>query len=631
MNNNQSSSQFDKEWQEFADAITPEAADPSPLFIANLGARLQKEAPQSNILSSVKMFANTTKAKLALFSGSLAVMLVLAGGVGFGYYLWRNTTVLPNSDQLLADIAAANSSFRNNSGNSRGGAEIATMMAPAADQKMSLMIYREKSFNSSTEQVTKGPAQSKCFGGDPYAKLSSYTRSNADYQAKDGKYYAKFELRDGNNQVIDYALTKPGEVVYYRGGSYAVKVTNQPSFMPLAATRESLSVTQDSIAPVSGPVVGQSEPAVVEGSAGSGNTGTGAMPTDPAPQVNPEPSPEPAKPDVESLFGTNAKVIGEVTENGKQYYVVTWEMTQSCTGDAVSVTSDSNAKDPNAELIITRALAQKDNLQIAETSLYLNAIADGNLITKSRIASESRNAELSEISSSFNDLNGVQIKTFDYRDYQAKGKFYDAEMRKQLANLNVSTLVPTAPIFTNKSIYSGRVNTRTYESFWTDAAFYGNSAASVDMRNQENSWRNNTEAQRLDPELILNASSKDGLKSLSVSSYNAGTKANELAANHGFQDLKGQTSKIKVNGIEQNVQLYTQNFEKIADCPDCTPQFIIVLERAEATYVATYNGFKDIGKNASVIAAEQMFNQLDESKLTDIINLFETQNPLIAI
>lgn len=423
-----------KEAQKTLEAFSWEAGRPNPRFRKMLKRQVLAAARQPKLIFIFTNAMETvTKAKWGTLAiaGLAGLLLLGAGGTG-AYLYWQNkNNTTPNfisQEEALKRLYLA----RNASSQAKmNGAEVASANDGSArgdDSEALGMIYQDfdEVLTHYVMSTTNGPKAETCPMFTTYTmgvgdlNTDSYSSDYYSYYS-DSVYLSKGVERLGDELEITRVSTDKYSLEYL-GGDYAVKFIYPEGEDPF------LRITEEELVEAV-PVEGVSEPGY--GDEGSSNVG-GDVVDDMAV----------AEPTIEDMFGPDAIVDGPIEENGKYYYMVTFEMDgSSCDsigGVPVSLSSRMAAEDNSeyvssgVEKVVIRAKIDAEDGLWSKQEVYTNSIADENLVTIVESTNESRRAEPWEVQGLFVfdgdvEIREIQMPDYDYVEPDEKAEIQSAD------------------------------------------------------------------------------------------------------------------------------------------------------------------------------------------------------------
>ncbi len=297
-------------------------------------------------------------------------------------------------------------------------------------------MYNQSVYTYSRQEFTFGPKIGECSQynyipgiGDTISE--SYYYSSAWKENEPSKYYSKYISKTKDGQILDYSLSD-GSVSYeYHGGTYAVKtvyplVEEQP-LLRIPSTEEELKM----LVP--------------------GNVPSDIVPISEIPTQEPSPTPMPIDEQIASMFGNPDSIaVEKVTENGIEYYVITYSDPYICAGGSLlsssrGLTMEYSQPTTNPVKVLTKAWVTPDTFSIVKQASYVTMISPENLITQTKYINDTQSIAFEKVANLFNfDLN-VEVKEIIIPKSPAYGTDeYYAKIGEFVAQNPVVILTPTS-------------------------------------------------------------------------------------------------------------------------------------------------------------------------------------------
>lgn len=539
--NNESEKEMQKLFEEYA---TPRAE-----FVDTLKSRVLSEAdthrPHSNLITSFIM-----KLSPKVFQLGAVAVVATVGIAASTYQFWYKAPTTAEQDAILAKIAQANLSTK------KEGTKDATATMLSADEKISALYIRnpeERTYNYKKTKTTYeiGDALNRCSMMVPYQGAVSAEEYSEYYTTKDEMFplYTKNVSYSGSN-IYDYLLIADSTQWLYKGGSYAVQLKNVERVMPLAYM--SGVAEKDEAADVAAPPVDGTEQTLIA-----------------LPEKTPVPTETDPKEIIKNYFGEDAKILGTVTENGKEYYKVQWSYMGGCTtkneGDeSRSVTSmDFNQK------IVVVALADTKDFSIDQETIYLDAVKNSNMLySRNTVEESSTVSSFDAVKSDFTFNLSSDIRTIDASAYK-----YDEEYRKAVLEYlpkNVSNVVYLSGKYTLQSLSSSYVTlVPEPQKYMIDRAFYSSLAYGQTQYNDaKDMFKPYLEEGKTYPQVQLSYNGTGAFSWLSISELSSQFKGvaaiTELGIEKSSLSDKGTTT-IALNGESVTAELFEMTQSSVAD------------------------------------------------------------------
>jgi hypothetical protein len=522
---------------DFLTAMQPDAITPDSVFLQDLEARLISRAtaePSPTLFSYILSFMKNPNKYMAV---GAAVMLTAAVAVGAGtwsFYSSQNNTLkaLPNSEAILQEIVAA--------GAQKPSTGAPTGKLAASDSRIAstmLVAPRRLGYYYDAATYVYGPKADVCGNSRAY-KIPSYTTEYYEFNgAKSEETYSKSIITDNQGKLLDYRLTTPTGNYLYKGGSFAVKMINEPKFNILAA--ESLR----------------------SGAAATDKTTESSSKTLPAD----EPAQEPKAPSIKDYFGDNAKVIGEEIIDGALNYVVVWEYENFCS-------------ETEKMQMVNKTWMKKDGFRYTKQEMYVSSIKPENLIAGTTYKYDQGTPAFSEVSSKFDfAYKNVNLRTVDAQEYVTGSAKYNAALSKFLKEKGVTLLKPVDTKYAVQLFTSDILGLPTAEAYLKERDFFRNDAIGEQDYKQTKDIYSYQQDLSIMP--LANLAFERGGKNwrnLLVNSFK-GLDAATIEKNILNQDLVKSDIKITIDSQSVDARAYTYKAEKgTKPCPDCATDWTVV-------------------------------------------------------
>lgn len=439
-----------------------EEGTPRHAFKQNLKKQVLAEySHQPNFIQSIIM-AISFKQKALL--GAVSA-LVLTGALASGGYVYY-ANIQPNiSEDVLAQIAENYSQQNTQNQNGKRSADARLASSTAETMLYRPPVDREYNYQVRKDTFTLGNAYNKCTPLVPVTsdvktvEYAEWYKKKDDWQAEysESKTISEGNATNSQGLVKDYTLTAGTTRWEYKGGSYAIKVINTPRYDILATVRPANVAEGDTTISAPAP---DNQTSNVD-----------------APQEKPATTQTPAE-KIKSIFGEDAKVIGQITKDGKKYYQIQWSFQATCeipqvSETAVGVAVQNIAPDQiGTKKVIVQALANQTSMDIEEESMFLENTNSQSLIFTKNAQIERKTITEAEAKARFTFPFNVEIKQLDQKVFDS-GDYFINQMKTYLQQKNIAVLSPLAADFTITGLSTSSVEPyRELSKHLTDRAFY---------------------------------------------------------------------------------------------------------------------------------------------------------------
>ena len=465
-----------KEAQKTLEAFSWEAGRPNPRFRRMLKGKVLAAATQPklifNFLNAMGNLVNAKWSTLAI-AGLAGLVLLGAGGTGAFLY-WQNQNKDTNTPNLLTQTEALKHLYamRNavdqanltsaemastNDGSAKG--DDSEGLGPIDDYNN--MFYHYLTTTNYGQKLDECPMYSAFTMGAAVSTVSGTESYTSDYYSysSDGWYWSKGVERLGDYQEITRLSTDTYSLEYL-GGDYAIKFI-YPEVDPNLIADERSKATE-----------GETEP-------GYGDEGVSADEpvTDDGSDVTDDAD---AEPTIEDMFGPDAVVEGPVEENGRYYYIVTYEMDGSvCDQQPIAISSSRGPEGVNGpsqsgiQKVITKSWVDAEDGMWGRQEFYADSVSEENLITRMESTTESRNAELSEVEDFFTFNENVEIREIQIPNYV----YEETDEKEEIQSADDPVLLLSSAVkgeLTLQDIYVTEYNYERYSfpNVYEDRAFF---------------------------------------------------------------------------------------------------------------------------------------------------------------
>lgn len=580
--NNESEKELQKLFEEVA---TPRAE-----FVNTLKTRVLSEAdthrPHSNLITLLFM-----KLSPKMFQIGAVAVVATVGIAASTYQYWYKTPMTAEQDAILAKIAQANVATK------KEGSKDTTATMLAGDEKMSALYIRnpeERKYNFKKTKTTYsiGAALNKCSMMVPYSGAISAEEYFEYYTTKEEMFplYTKNIQYSGSN-IYDYTLIADKDQWLYKGGDYAVHMKNVERITPLAymtglQENDALPVDESSLEGEDKTLIAPPE----------------TTPTD----IDP-------KQIIKNYFGEDARVLGMVNQDGKEYYKVQWSYMGGCGTKSEGDMSRSVSSVEFDQKMVVTALADATDYSIDQETLYLDSVKDGNMLYSRHTT------EITETVSSFDEIrNEFSFNlTNNVRTIDASTFGYDKEYRKAVLGYlpkNVTDVVYLSSKYTLQSLSSSYVSfIPETQAYLIDRAFYSTQAyGQIQYNDAKGMFDLYLEEGRVYPQVQLSYNGTGNFSWLSISELKADVKGIAAVESLGIEkktlSVKGTTS-LTINGQSVTAELFEMQQSPVADA------------------VPGSSGAGDTG--ISLEEAEKI--QIVEPAYTDVFIVFTYKNTTVVV
>jgi hypothetical protein len=347
---------------------------------------------------------------------------------------------------LYTKIADANPTFNSEATVAKNSSADADMEAAlssyvgAGDSKLIAPYYGTENVLYTNKYTNSyGPAVGSCSTFGYYGTYKSGdTEVSESYNIMTGGYLNSSSTvkRDGGTVTSFYSsiANANSNIAYeYQGGKFAVKFT-YPIYEPMgtAVVRELSAVSEGGV------TVAPAQPTTaVDPESPDTTVSSPVMPPEDQPQ---ELSEDPTT-RIKQLFGENAGIIGMLTENGKDYYVVESTYDVNCTEQNYRILSISSEQPTVTNKVINHYKIDTETYLVADTTIYLDNANENNMISVSKTeTSERAVGSFGEVSSLFLFPYSVPVREIVVPEYDP-GDDIDVT-RNIIQTKNVSIIKP---------------------------------------------------------------------------------------------------------------------------------------------------------------------------------------------
>jgi hypothetical protein len=413
---------------------------------------------------------------------------------------------------------------------------------------------RAKNFNYSysKSEIKSGPSLTKCqayaLGQEGVVEVYVFF-NDKNTQSKTISY-------DSDKNLTDYYLYGNNYAITYKGGKYAVK-----TIYPNSGIRavDNVSSPEPTTAPSDA------------GNSGSGVASSVGTTIDPN-SISSSSSSTPKTDDSVALnfFGENAEVSEKKTENGQDYYEITWTTNVNCDLNsliepATAVSSDKPTSAPataNTTKIVNRVRVDANTYNVFREERYFTAISAANLMQTSQNETKTQQVEYSTVQKNFNFEFSVPVKevTIKYSGYEP------TDVTKSLASQDLAVLVPVS---TDASLSSVSLPAQAEQdsvaafSYITDRDFYPAGARGDSLYQTASSYKQKfQESQRVIPQVTANYYFGQGKTFINLNMY--GLNADKAAITKSYipteaKEVTGYSVKIAGKAVNWKAYEYTSS------------------------------------------------------------------------
>lgn len=535
--------------------IFEESATPRKEFVANLKrqviSQIHNSKPKSNLITILFMKFSQPMLRVG------AVVTLLAIGTGVATYAyWFTPKQFANQDDILAKIAQANLGKKKNANEA---APLASA-TKAQDAKMSaLYIRKPEDRNYNYKKITNmyeiGSAAARCAQMIPYQGAVTQDEFTEYFSTKEESYprYTKNVVYSGTN-IYDFNLNIDNEQWQYRGGEYAVHLKNVQRMISLMMEGVPSGIKEGSPATTTDNNV-ENQKVPVES--------TTVVNSFPAPEApNSTTVPENPKDMIKNYFGEDAKILDQVSRDGNEYYKIQWSYKSAC-GDlstSPNRTTSSSSTEMDQKMVVV-AYADVKDMSIDMQSLYLDSVANRNLLYTQDTSEVSKNTSFAEIKDEFAYTYAKPVKTVDVSAYQYEKEYRTAAL--DYIKKNMTEVVYLTGKYTLQSLYSSYVTVvPDHERHFIDSAYYSPKAYGVALYNDaKDMFKPYHEAGKSYPKVQLSYAGTGVLSWVSVSEVSSAFVGRAALATLGIETQniveKGKMT-VKVSGVDVSANVFEQ-------------------------------------------------------------------------